>query len=324
MEGNKPQIAATDRPVFVFSQHRGGGTLLARLLNCHPDLVIWGEHAGFINQMAEVAFILDRYEGVLGKTTEDEFARFLSRHPETLGDYSPWLSPMLPTDFPTWSREFLRVVFSRRVSPGQRWGFKEIRYHKPIVAQYLHGLFPHARFILLTRDPIELCVSNIFVAWSLEGLLETGVQHNAGAIRTVVEDCLYAIVAVQTNMAEIQKAMPTHALSVAYDAVAAAPAQETARIFRFLDLPTTPEVLDHIGIAASHVVGVTDKHRPDLGLLTPALVAATARALLDRTQALIQTDGIDLARLRRLAGLGRYSYLTGDHGLVGAPLSSMF
>jgi predicted nicotinamide N-methyase len=27
-------------PVFLLTLHRGGGTVLARVLNCHPDLVI--------------------------------------------------------------------------------------------------------------------------------------------------------------------------------------------------------------------------------------------------------------------------------------------
>jgi len=41
-------------PVFVLSPARGGGTVLARILNCHPQLVIWGEHVGLINRLAEI------------------------------------------------------------------------------------------------------------------------------------------------------------------------------------------------------------------------------------------------------------------------------
>ena len=54
-----------DRPVFVLAQHRSGGTLLARLLNCHPGLVIWGEHAGFINRLAEAHELLVRHHDLL-------------------------------------------------------------------------------------------------------------------------------------------------------------------------------------------------------------------------------------------------------------------
>src|SRR6266480_2083330 len=37
--GSPPDMQ--NRPVFIFAIHRSGGTLLTRMLNCHPDLVIW-------------------------------------------------------------------------------------------------------------------------------------------------------------------------------------------------------------------------------------------------------------------------------------------
>jgi hypothetical protein len=45
---------AQDSPVFLLTLHQAGGTVLARVLNCHPDLVIWGEHVGLINRLAEI------------------------------------------------------------------------------------------------------------------------------------------------------------------------------------------------------------------------------------------------------------------------------
>jgi hypothetical protein len=48
-------------PVFVFTVHRSGGTVLGRVLNCHPDLVIWGEHGGILNKFAEIDAIIARH-----------------------------------------------------------------------------------------------------------------------------------------------------------------------------------------------------------------------------------------------------------------------
>jgi hypothetical protein len=47
-------------PVFLLTLHRGGGTVLARVLNCHSDLVIWGEHVRLINRLAEIDDMVTR------------------------------------------------------------------------------------------------------------------------------------------------------------------------------------------------------------------------------------------------------------------------
>jgi hypothetical protein len=157
-------VEATDRPIFVFAQHRGGGTLMLRLLNCHPDVVIWGEHAGFINKLAETDQVIRYYGGLIGPRSDEEFTSFLASDGANLAHYSPWLTPLTVADFATWSRTIIREVFTRRVRSDQRWGFKEIRYHHELVATFLARLFPGGLFILLTRDPVELCVSNVLAA----------------------------------------------------------------------------------------------------------------------------------------------------------------
>ena len=43
-----------DDPVFVCGPHRSRSTYLQRLLNIHPGLVVWGEHGGLINRLAEL------------------------------------------------------------------------------------------------------------------------------------------------------------------------------------------------------------------------------------------------------------------------------
>ena len=51
---------ASRGPVFVLTLHRAGGTVLVRVLNCHPELVIWGEHVGLINRLAEIDDMVTR------------------------------------------------------------------------------------------------------------------------------------------------------------------------------------------------------------------------------------------------------------------------
>lgn len=49
-------------------------------------------------------------------------------------------------------------MFGSMLQPGQRWGFKEIRYHTRMVAEYLVTLFPEAKFVLLRRDILSAAV----------------------------------------------------------------------------------------------------------------------------------------------------------------------
>jgi hypothetical protein len=323
-------LPPAERPVFVFSQRRGGSTLLLRLLNCHPELVIWGEHGGFINQLAEADLIAQSYRTVLNPKPEAEFARFLSRGPASLAEFAPWLSPVTVDDFPTACRAMIHAMFIRRVGPGQRWGFKEIRYHRPLVAKFLARLFPGGRFVLLTRDPVELCVSNILVNWSLESLLAKGVQHDAEELSRVVDDCLYAILAMQMNMAAIQRALPDRVISLTYELLTADPFAQMDRVLAFLGAAPTAEVRERMRIAAEAAAGVTNKDpgagQPalDMGLLTAERIRQFAARALPRVAEELRGRGIDVGRLRRTNGQGRYCYLMGDVEYIERGCSSMF
>jgi len=61
----------------------------------------------------------------------------------------------LPFDDDAFSRscrEMIEAIFTRGLRPGQRWGFKEIRYHRVLTVRFLEKLLPDARFITLRRD----------------------------------------------------------------------------------------------------------------------------------------------------------------------------
>ena len=60
--------------MFLLTLHRGGGTVLARVLNCHPDLVIWGEHVGLINRLAEIDDMVSRVGRLMAPNSSNSFA----------------------------------------------------------------------------------------------------------------------------------------------------------------------------------------------------------------------------------------------------------
>jgi Sulfotransferase family len=315
---------AADEPVFVFAAQRSGSTLLARLLNCHPDLVIWGEHGGFINKLTDADLIMQSCSDVLARRSAAELDDFFRFEGSCQTAFMPWINPFTCSDFADHCRQLIRSMMVRGVGAGQRWGFKEIRYHRPMVAAFLEKLFPHGQFILLLRDPIELCISNILVDWSLEHLRARGVEDRREFLR-VVDDCLYAIVAIQEGLMQCARDLPGKSIITRYEALAGSPLSEMTRVLGFLALPLTAPVLDKMRIVAGAVSGATDKAAAEHNaLLNEHQIRIVAQELLCGVTENIRAEGIDTARLMGLGDKGKYSFLTGELLESHPFISSMF
>jgi hypothetical protein len=321
--GAPPVGEPADEPVFVFAAQRSGSTFLARLLNCHPDLVIWGEHAGYINKLADADLIMQSCRDVLTRRPAAELDDFVRFEGSCQTAFMPWINPFTDSDFADHCRELIRSMMVRGVRTGQRWGFKEIRYHRPTVAAFLEKLFPHGQFIVLLRDPIELCISNILVDWSLEHL-RVGVGDRREFLR-VVDDCLYAIVAIQESLMQCARDLPGKSIITRYEALASSPLSEMTRVLGFLALPLTAPVLDKMRFVAGAVSGATDKAAAEHNaLLNEHQIRIAAQEMLGRVTENIRAEGIDTARLMGLGDKGKYSFLTGELLESHPFISSMF
>jgi hypothetical protein len=308
-------------PLFLLTTHRSGGTLLARIFNAHPDIVIWGEHAGLLNNLAEMAEIIRRHPAVAGPVAERKLDEFLAGKQTNTG-FSPWTNPVDPALFHAWARDLITGFFSHGLQPHQRWGVKEIRYHTPEVANFILTLFPAARFVILRRDLVQQCVSNIMAEWSLKHLaLMQGDVSEAEALR-VIDDCAYALVAIDTGLNKIAATLPDCARVVAYEALGQGE-DVIAGLYEFAGLAVTPELL----AAANRMLGVrsgaTTKVKTQ-GFLTTELIAAQAPASIAAARRAVAAQGIDISRLRAKRGPGRYSFLVGDNEVRNTNFSTIF
>jgi hypothetical protein len=310
-------------PVFVLTTHRSGGTALVRGLNRHPDLMIWGEHAGFINKLAELDEIVGHYPPLVQPLAQRgilDHVRLGKFDPE---GFDPWRNPFERADFRTWCRTFIETIFRRGLHPGQRWGFKEVRYHSPVTARFLVALFPDSRFVLLRRDLGALVLSNMLSPWSISRLRRLGATASMAELRKAVQDCAYALAAVDRGLAGIAASLQPASCRVLRTEALAQPARTFADLFDFLGLPHFPALLEEVAEVSARRLGTTD-----LGGAEGVLSRATVEQLLPEALAAAQADymanGPDLVRLRRLGGAGRYSFLAGDHELLGTPYSTLF
>jgi hypothetical protein len=309
-------------PVFVLTAHRSGGTALARGLNRHPDLMIWGEHAGFINKLAELDAVVSHYPRLTQPIWGRSLFRYVSNDKFDPGQFDPWSNPFEQADYRDWCRRYLEATFRRGLLAGQRWGFKEVRYHTPTVARFLLALFPDARFVILVRPLAALVVSNLMAPWSMDRLRQLGATTDAAALRAAVHDCAYALLVVTSGLLQIATELPQHCVVVERGALAT-PAATFATLFDFLGLPHWPALLAEVADMGERQFGVTDLSRSE-GLLSFATIQRLLPEALAAAEAALRDTPPDLARLKRLGPTGDYSFLVGDHDLIETDLSSMF
>jgi hypothetical protein len=298
-----------EEPVFIFTIHRSGGTLLMRMLNCHPALVIWGEHGGFINNLADADLTMRSLSDWLPVRSDEEIEEYVAFGEHWQRSFHPLMNPFASSDFARWCHDLLTEVFSRGLGQGQRWGFKEIRYHRPSVATFLKRLFPAAKFIFLFRDPVELCV-HILVEWSLTEVLARGGGNDRESLRQVVGDCLYAILAKQAYFDKIKSALPSKCICTRYETLVEFPETEVTRLFGFLDLPLQEDVRARVKTVIASVAGATVKnpaaHHP---VINEQEIRRACDDLLDGIATRIRTEAIDTERLAGLAGKGKFSFI---------------
>ncbi len=153
---------------------RSGSTFLQRLLNTHPDIVLFGEHEGFLRGLRDAYSRLAAPRTVaLLKTGRSQLDAILSAEPvtDTPGGWSiEWTNAMRPADITPAFAQFVKDLIyppSVRSSSHRYWGFKEIRYGADEL-RFLKAIFPEARFLVLARDPLAVYRSQCRLEWGRE------------------------------------------------------------------------------------------------------------------------------------------------------------
>ncbi len=179
LEGYDPKDYAKF-PIFLLGTGRCGSTLLQKILNSVDNVMIYGEHGGFLRQIAEAYFLnledkkIEKYimsQNVAGEDPTIVFERL--KDPQLWSAWMNWYNrETVKKNFRDFTESFFNpIALGRKV----HWGFKEIRYGlNDRVLEMLSDLYPKGRFIFMVRNPLEVVASKISARMS-EGL-ETDVQ----------------------------------------------------------------------------------------------------------------------------------------------------
>lgn len=303
-------------PIFVLTTHRSGGTALTRAMNSHPQIVIWGEHGGWINKLAEANAVINRCPALHTPLDERKLDEYVAG---PIDEFSPWTSPFDAKAFGDWARALILDSFRKGLHPNQRWGFKEIRYHSLLTARFLLDMFPSGRFVILRRDLTSLVRSNLLCAWSVRRLVEMDAASNDDELKRAVDDCAYAILAIDHGFGCIAATFPDRTFEIDYGALLAQPGETLADLGDFALLSGLRE----LGAPClGKYLGNTDLRIATTYLPVEKIDAMIPDSIVTAGAA-IERDGLDLARLKRLHD-GRYSLLVGDHELAGTMLSGVF
>lgn len=145
---------AAREPIFLLSTGwRAGSTLLQRILVTDPRLLLWGEPLGEMTIASKLAEMMCHFISPLN------LQLWRNQGDPSSADLSiSWVANLYPSG--SEFRTALRSLFDQWLSePARkrgftRWGFKEVRLGAA-EASLLHWLYPHAKFVIISRHPYD-------------------------------------------------------------------------------------------------------------------------------------------------------------------------
>ena len=166
-------------PIFLLGSGRSGTTLLQKILNSADDVMIWGEHGGFLKKVARAYY---------HHTENPQVERKIFNQNLVPKDPSLDFNRLRLKDFGySWMNwygrqevvaNFAGLIESFFHPPGmekRHWGFKEVRYGGDDRAlEMLAELFPNARFVFIARNPVDVIASQAALGWGSKRALSSG------------------------------------------------------------------------------------------------------------------------------------------------------
>jgi hypothetical protein len=152
------------KEIFLLSMPRAGSTMLMRSLNQAPEILLYGEHGGFLKGFADAYFATNRDSFDMAHINLDTLRNTAS--------FPALINGIKSAEYKNNLAEFIQRTLNPYNFSG-RWGFKEVKYGADNVFRLLIELFPDAQFVLLIRNPLEQIVSRRSTGWWMESFKES-------------------------------------------------------------------------------------------------------------------------------------------------------
>jgi hypothetical protein len=274
-----------NRLLFVISPPRAGSTLLQQMLGSHSQVYTHPE-PHLITPLAYLG-----YHGTVDKAPYDHIngaeamRAFVGRLPNGEADYLDAL------------RAYADTLYGRMLLASGRRYFLDKTPAYATVLPFLGTLYPHAKYIVLTRHPLS-------VMSSYANSFFLGSWREAEAFNPILDRYVPA-------MASFIRKAEVPLLQVGYEALVQKPEEELSRIFAFLGLENEPDAVNYkknfkAQEGMGDPIGVKKHDRPSTESVekwVPELLAEPdklklARSMIDRlSDADLETWGYPRATL---------------------------
>jgi len=208
-----------DRMLFLISAPRSGSTLLQRMLGSHTQVFTYPE-PHLITPLAYLGYhdLVDRapYDHI---NAAEALRSFVAGLPNAEADYLDAV------------RAYTDTLYGRMLAPSGKRYFLDKTPANALVMPFLTQLYPRARYVVLTRHPLEIASSyaNSFFA---------GDWRAANTFNPVVNRYVPAI-------AHVLREPPRHLCHVDYAQLTREPDAQLARLFAFLELDHQPDAVNY-------------------------------------------------------------------------------
>jgi tetratricopeptide (TPR) repeat protein len=196
-----------ERPVFIVGMPRTGTTLVERILSCHSQVASIGEFTEFPR--------------LYGLSLRERVSAEPDRTPSELS---------LTIDFPALGGRYCRAA---RELAGTASIFVDKLPYNFLYCGYILAALPNARFIHLTRHPLDTCYA----------VFKT-LFFGAYSFSYDLDELASYYISYRRMMAHWHAIMPGRILDVSYEALVRDPGTEVRRIVDGCGLPWEPGVLE--------------------------------------------------------------------------------
>ena len=213
---------------FVVGCNRSGTTLLERMLDHHPDLVM----------LHEVRFIPAAHRLAKGGASTSDLAEWLVEHRKFPVLELPESAIRDVAARTSTCEEFVSEVFSE---VGRARGKPHAGEKAPGYVQHLsplHQLFPWARFVHLIRDGRDVALSAL--EWEGHG---PSIRYELWETEPTAVCALWWRHRVSSGLEKGKVIGPDRYREVSYEDLVARPAETLREICEFIDLPFAPQML---------------------------------------------------------------------------------
>ena len=234
-------------PIIILGTGRCGSTLLQRILNTDENIIIWGEHAGFLKDIAKSYFTLTESQQITNNYYQNKnidksiIVGALKEYRKSIN----WVNSFDRQSIKDNYRNLIINLLNDGVNVEKNiWGFKEIVYSKhDRTFDMLLNIFPSSKFIFSLRHPFNV-IASMVINWNDSALIEKQIRnYDLDSLETLIINYAQRWDNVASSFKYWSIENKANYCIEKYENLVNDPKNAVEHIFKFIDLPMPKNAL---------------------------------------------------------------------------------